>query len=74
MSRPLRIEVAGALYHVTSYGDGREAIFLGEEDWHLFLSVIAEIVQDFNWAVPFEKSLSPTAGATEIVSADRRGA
>jgi REP element-mobilizing transposase RayT len=51
MSRPLRIEFAGALYHVTSRGDGREAIFLGEEDRHRFLSVIAEVVQDFNWAV-----------------------
>jgi hypothetical protein len=29
MSRPLRLEFAGALYHVTSRGDGREAIFLG---------------------------------------------
>jgi REP element-mobilizing transposase RayT len=36
---------------VTSRGDGREAIFLGEEDRHRFLSVIAEVVQDFNWAV-----------------------
>ena len=26
MSRPLRIEFAGALYHVTSRGDGQKAI------------------------------------------------
>jgi putative transposase len=51
MSRPLRIEFAGGLYHVTSRGDGREAIFLGEEDRHLFLGVLSELVPDFNWAV-----------------------
>jgi hypothetical protein len=44
MSRPLRIEFAGAVYHVTSSGDGREAIFLGEPDRHLFLGVMSERV------------------------------
>ncbi|MEJ1336998.1 MAG: transposase, partial [Candidatus Sedimenticola sp. (ex Thyasira tokunagai)] len=28
MARPLRIEFSGALYHVTSRGDGQEAIYL----------------------------------------------
>ena len=51
MSRPLRIEFSGALYHVTSRGDGREAIFLDDEDRYLFLGVFSEIIQDFNWAV-----------------------
>lgn len=51
MSRPLRIEFAGGLYHVTSRGDGREAIFLGEEDRRLFLGVLSEVVPDVNWAV-----------------------
>jgi REP element-mobilizing transposase RayT len=49
MSRPLRIEVDGGVYHVTSRGDGREAIFLGKEDRRLFLSVLSEVVPDFNW-------------------------
>jgi putative transposase len=51
MSRPLRIEFAGGLYHVTSPGDGREAIFLTEEDRRLFLGVLSEVVPNFNWAV-----------------------
>src|SRR6185437_6794118 len=51
MSRPLRIEFAGALYHVTSRGDGREVIFLGDEDRHRFLDVLSELVHDFNWVV-----------------------
>ena len=32
MSRPLRIEFPGALYHVTSRGDRREDIFLDDMD------------------------------------------
>jgi len=32
MSRPLRIELSGGLYHVTSRGDRREDIYLGDED------------------------------------------
>lgn len=51
MSRPLRIEFAGGLYHVTSRGDGREAIFLSEQDRRLFLRVLSQVVQDFNWAL-----------------------
>ena len=43
MARPLRLEFAGALYHVTSRGDGREAIFLADGDRHLFLDVLAGV-------------------------------
>lgn len=32
MARPLRIELAGGLYHITSRGDGREAIYLDDAD------------------------------------------
>ena len=32
MSRPLRIEFAGALYHVTSRGNRRKAIFRNDLD------------------------------------------
>ncbi len=37
MARPLRIEFAGALDHVTSRGDGRESIYLEDEDRDLWL-------------------------------------
>ena len=30
MARPIRIEYAGALYHVTSRGDRREGIFVDD--------------------------------------------
>ena len=40
MSRPLRIEFAGAVYHVTSRGDRREAIFEDDEDREALLAVL----------------------------------
>lgn len=49
MSRPLRIEFAGALYHVTSRGDGQEDIYLDDSDRELFLEVLAEVSERFNW-------------------------
>ena len=45
MARPLRIEFAGALYHITSRGDRCEAIYEDDEDRERFLSVLAEVVQ-----------------------------
>ncbi len=51
MSRPLRIEFAGALYHVTSRGDGQEDIFRDDSDRELFLEVFAEVSERFNWTV-----------------------
>jgi len=49
MARPLRIEFAGALYHVTSRGDRREAIYEDHEDRDTFLRTLAEVVERFNW-------------------------
>ena len=49
MARPLRIEYAGALYHVTSRGDRREDIYLDDEDREAWLEVLAIVCQRFNW-------------------------
>ena len=38
MSRPLRIQFPGAVYHLTARGNVRAAIFLDEYDRGLFLS------------------------------------
>ena len=64
MARPLRIEFAGALYHVTSRGDGREDIYLDDEDRELFLRVLGEVCDLFNWSVPDDQSLPPIGGDT----------
>jgi putative transposase len=49
MSRPLRIELAGGLYHVTSRGDRREAIYRNEQDRADWLQVLGEVCSRFNW-------------------------
>ena len=49
MARPLRIEFAGALYHITSRGDGREDIYLNDSDRERFIAVLAQVCDRFNW-------------------------
>ncbi len=49
MARPLRLELAGALYHVTSRGDRREDIFLCDEDRLVWLETLAGVCKRFNW-------------------------
>ena len=51
MAKPLRIEFAGALYHVTSRGDGREDIYAGEDDREVWPEILGQICERFNWAV-----------------------
>ena len=48
MARPLRIEFSGAIYHVTSRGDRREAIFEDDVDRRSFLEVVAQALQRFD--------------------------
>ncbi|WP_425470237.1 transposase [Thiocapsa rosea] len=51
MARPLRLEFAGALYHVTARGNERRSIFLGDADgdWVAFLGVLGQTRERFNW-------------------------
>jgi putative transposase len=49
MARPLRIELAGGLYHVTSRGDRQEAIYSDIEDRRLWLRLLAEVCKRYNW-------------------------
>jgi len=44
MARPLRIEFAGALYHITSRGNARIDIYLTNDDRQQFLVLLQEIV------------------------------
>lgn len=48
MTRPLRLEFEGALYHVTSRGDRREPIFDDDEDRLAWLSVLADALDRFH--------------------------
>ena len=49
MARPLRLEFAGALYHLTSRGDRRENIYEDDADRADFLSVLGEVCAQYNW-------------------------
>jgi REP element-mobilizing transposase RayT len=49
MARPLRIEFDGALYHVTSRGNGKRDIFLDDTDRLIFLDTLEEVIKKFNW-------------------------
>ena len=45
MTRPLRIEYDGALYHVTSRGNERKPVFKDKPDRELFLSILFHVIQ-----------------------------
>jgi putative transposase len=49
MARPLRLEFAGALYHVTSRGDRQDHIYESDHDRNQFLSVLGEVCEAYNW-------------------------
>jgi len=51
MSRPLRLEFSGALYHITSRGNEKSPVFLDEIDFKMFLSLLAEVCCRFNWVI-----------------------
>ena len=49
MTRPLRIEFPGALYHVTSRGNEQHDIFLTDDDRRAFLQTLGKVCGRFNW-------------------------
>ena len=55
MSRPLRLEFAGALYHITSRvftrGNDRNLIYLQDDDFELFLQILANVCERYKWVV-----------------------
>jgi hypothetical protein len=51
MARKLRVQYPGAIYHVMSRGDRREAIFIDDEDRHLFLETLSQATEKTDWQV-----------------------
>jgi REP element-mobilizing transposase RayT len=49
MARPLRIEFAGAIYHITSRGNHRDDIFYSDADREDWLAIFAQVCERFNW-------------------------
>lgn len=48
MARPLRVEFPGAVYHVTSRGDRREAIYRDDADRTTQLEIIGQAMDRFD--------------------------
>jgi putative transposase len=49
MARALRIEYVGAVYHATSRGNEKKAVFLDDEDRISFLEILEEVTERFRW-------------------------
>lgn len=49
MSRPLRIEIPGAVYHVTGRGNARQRIYRDDEDRERFLAILSHVVDRYAW-------------------------
>jgi REP element-mobilizing transposase RayT len=46
MTRPLRIEFPGALYHLTARGNAQQSIFRDDRDRHSFLQILGKTLSD----------------------------
>lgn len=51
MSRPVRIELPGANYLVTSRGKDGNPVFQDEADFAIFLNIVAHVVDHFDWLI-----------------------
>ncbi|MDA0788436.1 MAG: transposase [Proteobacteria bacterium] len=51
MSRPVRIEFPGAIYHITSRGTEGQTVFLDRDDRGVFLNILDNIVSRFGWLI-----------------------
>ena len=51
MARKLRVQFAGAIYHLMNRGDHREDIFLDDTDRELFLKTLGEACTKADWQV-----------------------
>lgn len=60
MARPLRIEFPGALYHVTSRGNARAAIYADDTDRTIFLALLAPACSATPTAPPWKRCLVTT--------------
>jgi REP element-mobilizing transposase RayT len=49
MSRPLRLEFPGALWHATSRGVEQRTIFLDDADREYFLRVLEKVIDRYRW-------------------------
>lgn len=51
MSRALRVLYSGALYHITSRGNKRDAIYLTSKDREIFLELLNDVYEKQHWII-----------------------
>ncbi len=51
MARPLRLEFAGACYHLSAQGDQQQPIFEDQDDYLVFLDLLAKEVRQQGWVL-----------------------
>jgi len=49
MTRPLRIEYPGAVYHITSRGNEKKAVYKDDQDRKNFLNTLQHVNHRYNW-------------------------
>lgn len=49
MSRPIRIEFPGAIYHISSRGHDNQKIFIDDDDKQFFVDLLQKTVDRFHW-------------------------
>ena len=49
MARPVRIEFAGGLYHVTARGNARKDIYVDDDDGIVFFQLLQKICTRYDW-------------------------
>jgi len=49
MSRPLRLQYPGTVYHLTARGTARHRIFVDEAEREAFLRILSQVVPRYGW-------------------------
>ena len=49
MARPLRLELAGGIHHITGRGDRKAPLFQDDRDRHVFLEIFDDALRRFRW-------------------------
>jgi REP-associated tyrosine transposase len=49
MARPLRVTVAGGIYHVVARGNAKQPIYLDDGDRRSFLGILRDALDAFDW-------------------------
>jgi putative transposase len=51
MGRPLRLEFPGAVYHITARGNAKQVVFIRQDDYHTFLSILNDVREEYDWRI-----------------------